>query len=648
MSDSPSSSGVCPRCGRQLPALDPQLCPACLAAVAAGQLEDPPEPASDDGHRGLSDYCLEEEIGRGGMGVVWRARQLSLNRVVAVKLLVGGPLADAKVRQRFRNEAQAAAGLRHPSIVTIYEVAADADPPYFSMALIEGSNLSVRLGEAQPTIQQAVQWMIEVADAVAHAHSRGIVHRDLKPANILIDRQDRPHLSDFGLAKALDPDLDLTLTGQVLGSVNYMAPEQAAGRSADVTSAADIYALGAVLYQLLTGRPPFLAESFGEVLRQVLNEDPIPPRRLNASVPRDLETICLRCLQKEPHRRYHSAQELADDLQRFRDKKPILARPATHVERTLKWIQRNRVVSALTALLIVAFVMTAWELHRAEDYLGRAQRVNFKYIESADRRAQQDAESRLHLGHVDETVKILAQLLHDNPTNDFVRARLFSVLSTKTFPWPATPPLVHEAEVDHGAFTPDGRFVITTTRDGFLHIWNSETAVRQAFLPHDGSRGRFALSSDGTALATLSTNGGARVWDVPDGKLRFEVRHAGPPLKSRHSENRPDVTTAVIADIDFSSDGKLLASAGSDGCVCLWRVSDGKLQGRLAHAEPQNLVRFGPDGNHIVTAGATKCIVWERSANDPKLPASRTLVPNRRLDHGRSCMSSLPPVRRST
>jgi serine/threonine protein kinase len=284
--------------------------------------------------RYFGDYELLEEIARGGMGVVYRARQPSLGRIVALKMILAGQFASKQIIQRFRGEVTAAALLQHPNIVAIHDVGIHEDQHYFSMDYVEGQNLSQLVGNRPLPPAKAARYVKLIAEAIHFAHEQGILHRDLKPSNVLVDASDQPRITDFGLAKRLDGDSSLTATGQMLGSPNFMPPEQASSQRGKVGRHSDVYGLGAILYHLLTARPPFQAESFESVIHQLLNAEPVSPRLLNSSVPPDLETICLKCLQKEPSRRYQSAQELADELGRFLRHEPIHARPVTLAERT--------------------------------------------------------------------------------------------------------------------------------------------------------------------------------------------------------------------------------------------------------------------------------------------------------------------------
>jgi WD40 repeat protein/predicted Ser/Thr protein kinase len=326
----------------------------------------------------FGDYELLEEIGRGGMGVVYKARQRSLDRIVALKMILAGAWASDEEMRRFQAEAQAAAALRHPGVVPIYEIGEFAGCHFFSMAFIEGRSLAEELADGPLPPREAAELTRRLAEAVAHAHGHGIIHRDLKPGNVLIDREGRPHITDFGLAKHLQGDAGLTASNQVLGTPSYMPPEQAAGKGRDVGPASDVYALGAVLYALLTGRPPFQADNPVDTILQVLSQDPVPPRQLNAAIPADLETICLKCLEKERSRRYPQAQGLLDDLQRFLEDRPVRARPLGWWGHAWRWSRRNKATAlalgALSGAAVVIAVVSTIAYFRVDSALQSSER----------------------------------------------------------------------------------------------------------------------------------------------------------------------------------------------------------------------------------------------------------------------------------
>ena len=348
----------CPRCGQPKPPDAPAgHCPKCLVQLALEAVAAPTVvPANEAGSRSANvqspppartrvqyfgDYELIEEIARGGMGVVWKARQASLNRVVAIKMILAGKFAGESEVRRFHTEAEAAANLQHPNIVAIHEIGEFDGQHYFSMDYIEGQNLAERVGDCPMPATQAAALVKKIAEAVHYAHQRGTLHRDLKPSNVLIDAEGQPRITDFGLAKQLSRDTGLTQTGAVLGTPAYMPPEQAAGRNEQVGPASDVYSMGAMLYHLMTGRAPFVAETPAATLRKAMEDDPMAPSKLNPQTPPDLETICLKCLEKRPDRRYHSARELAEELGRFLNHEPILARPASAWRKTWSWSQRH-------------------------------------------------------------------------------------------------------------------------------------------------------------------------------------------------------------------------------------------------------------------------------------------------------------------
>jgi tetratricopeptide (TPR) repeat protein len=357
---------VCGACPELLPAVHERWRQICRARAELDSLFPvwphgipPTMPPEELPLPQVPGYDVDAVLGHGGMGVVFRARHLRLGRLVALKMTLAGSYAGPHERERFRREAEAIAALRHANIVQVYDVGDWAGRPYFTMELIDGGSLAQRLTGAPQPARQSAALLATLAEAMHAAHQGGIVHRDVKPANILFTPDGAPKVTDFGLARRLEGGAGLTLSGVPLGTPSYMAPEQARGQSRAVGPGVDVYALGAILYELLTGRPPFRAETPGETVQQVIDQEPVPPARLNARVPRDLETVCLKCLQKEPHRRYASAAALADDLRRFGEGRPIQARPLGLAARSWRWGRRNPAAAALmaTALALVGLAI---------------------------------------------------------------------------------------------------------------------------------------------------------------------------------------------------------------------------------------------------------------------------------------------------
>jgi len=388
-----SATRLCPKCGSEIPADAPEGgCPGCLLESGLGLLPDAPVPA---GHHGssdenvqtndtnaaphskkaehlvemlgeLGDYELVEEVGRGGQGVVFRARQKSLNRTVALKVISLGQWASKAHVKRFRREAEAAASLDHPSIVPIYEVGERDGSCYFSMKFVEGGQLDEVSRRTPMSIRHAAELIAKVARTVHYAHEHGILHRDIKPGNILLDDKGEPHLTDFGLARLVEAESTITRTLEVLGTPSYMAPEQAAGNNTQLTSATDVYGLGAVFYQLLTGQPPFAGGTTYETIKLLLDTEPRQPRLLNPKIDRDLSTICLKCLEKHPERRYSSALALAEDLECWLKHEPIQARRTGLFARGKKWVQRNPSSALLAASLVALAAAAGWIIWKSE------------------------------------------------------------------------------------------------------------------------------------------------------------------------------------------------------------------------------------------------------------------------------------------
>src|SRR5437773_2745690 len=374
---------ICRNCGAKIFSDAPEgLCTGCVLEAAIGVSPDAVAGGGDPGYADnpafkktarvvellgeLGDYELLEEVGRGGQGVVFRARQKSLNRIVALKVIRLGQWASKAHLKRFRLEAEAAARLEHPGIVPIHEVGERDGSCYFSMKFVEGGQLDEVVKRTPTSTRQAAELIANVAHTVHYAHEHGILHRDIKPGNILLDAKGEPHLTDFGLARLVESESTVTRTLEVLGTPSYMAPEQAVGNNAAIGSVTDVYGLGAVLYQLLTGQPPFAGGTTYETIKLLLDTEPRPPRLLNPKIDRDLSTICLKCLEKDPKRRYSSALALAEDLERWLRHEPIRARHTGIFARGRKWLQRNPTSALLAASLIALAAAAGWIVWKSE------------------------------------------------------------------------------------------------------------------------------------------------------------------------------------------------------------------------------------------------------------------------------------------
>jgi WD40 repeat protein/serine/threonine protein kinase len=552
----------------------------------------------------IAGYLTLRELGRGGMGVVYMARQVGLNRLVALKMILAGSHAGEDDLVRFRTEAEAVAGLRHPNIVQIYDISEQRGLPYFSLEFVEGGSLESRLDGTPWDAPRSAELVETLARAVHAAHERGIIHRDLKPGNVLLTAEGTPKITDFGLAKRLaspgqvaspgrQPGEAITRTGSIMGTPSYMAPEQAGGNKT-ITPGADVYALGAILYELLTGRPPFKGATPLDTVVQVLRQEPVPPAQLNSKVPRDLETVCLKCLQKEPATRYHSALELADDLRRFRNREPIHARPVGRVEKVSRWCRRNPVVAGLTAAVALALVagavMSTFFALKAEHRARQAARR--LYI--ADLRLVQQAWEQGDVGRARE--------LLDRERGDL---RGFEWYYWDRLCRAGLPALRgHLWQITAVAFSPDGRHLASAGVDETVKIWDlDEGRVMHSLEEHADTVHGLAFSPDGSLLASASADMTVKVWDPAAGHVRQTL--TGP--------------TAPVRAVAFSQDGRRLAAAGEDRIVRVWSVSGYELIATLRHQDWVLGVAFSPDGSRLASAGRNKTIrIWDLSTKTVK------------------------------
>ncbi|MCM2371887.1 WD40 domain-containing protein [Aporhodopirellula aestuarii] len=599
----------------------------------------------------FGDYQLIEEIARGGMGVVYKARQVNLNRVVALKMILAGQLASKQDVLRFYQEAEAAANLNHPGIVPIFEVGQHEGQHFFSMGFVDGHSLAKRVGEGPLQPRDAAELLLKVAEAVEFAHRRGVVHRDLKPANILLDANDEPLVTDFGLAKKTEADSELTSTGQILGTPGYMPPEQAAGATEKIGPLADVYSLGAILYCVLTGRPPFQAANVLDTLMQVLEQEPVAPRQLNPQVPRDLETICLKCLQKDQQRRYESAQALADDLGRWLENKPILARPVGRAERTVKLVRRHPVVAGLSLAVVLALVSgivvssifairakqsadleriargdaeAKRQLAESNEQLAVREGQRAERNAVAERQARQVAQRNLYLADMRLAQEAwqtgyllrLRELLDRHvpqPGQADLRGWEWWLMNTA---WQRL-----SLVLDGGrwcaavAWSPDDRFLATgnvsPSYGAHVQIWDAATGQRVHELA-TGTVGVFGIawSPDGERLATAVSDGSVILWQASDGvELRRWQAHRGPSSVRNWFP---------CMSVDWHPEGGQIASAGRDGMVRIWNPETGaQIHEFTGHSSDVNCIAWSPDGRQLASGGRDHSVrIWDLSVLD--------------------------------
>jgi WD40 repeat protein/serine/threonine protein kinase len=621
----------------------------------------------------VAGYEILGELGRGGMGVVFRARNLSLNRIVALKMVLSGELASAVELARFKSEAEAAAQLQHPNIVQIYEFgetkSGDGSPlPFFALEYVSGGSLADRLDGTPQPARLSAALIEDLARAMHYAHTQGVIHRDLKPANVLLQFADgkapitsddttaydlqsiTAKITDFGLAKRMDSSTGQTQSGAILGTPQYMAPEQAAGKSKRVGPGTDIYALGAILYELITGRPPFQGETPLETILQVTRDEPVAPRLLNPGVPHDLETITLKCLQKDPGRRYDTAQALAEDLARFLDDQPITARPAGPVERSRAWMRRHPTATALLAVTLVAAVSLLALAYQSHHELAEA----FSQV----RKQRDKAERRL----VDVTVANGARRTDDG---DFIMAlpwyvealRLDSADPAKAAvhrmrlaaALAPCPPLVaawsHAGKVTDVAFRPDNGAAASSCECGTVCIWDPAHPDQPARrFEHLDPVTRIFYRPDGQRLLIIGGKT-AHIWDPAGGPdLPVNLVHPGNVTGAAWTPDSRRIVTACADGVarvwgaktgqptgtEFRQDGGVtaiavshdvnrVATGGMNGTARVWDLVTGKQTSpSIATGNPVAFVSIGPQGQEVLTGAGPTAQLWDANTGEEK------------------------------
>jgi WD40 repeat protein len=626
-------------------------------------------------------YEVLGELGHGGMGVVYQARQLRLKRLVALKMLRPGPGIRLELLARFRAEAEAVARLQHPHIVQIFEVGEHQGLPYLALELVPGGSLAQRLrGTPLPT-DPAARLVELLARAVQHAHEQGVIHRDLKPANILLQKAETPvsavssliphpssllpKIADFGLAKLLEEDSGQTQSGAILGTPSYMAPEQAEGRPSQITPTADVYALGAILYELLVGRPPFWGASPLGTLEQVRSQEPVPPSRLQPRLPRDLETICLKCLHKDPARRYASAAVLAEDLRRFQAHEPIHARRVSQVERLRRWGRRNPAVAVLAAAVFVSLLLgsavSALLALRATENAARADReadAARHHADRADRQAKAAQENAVRADREAAAARNSENLLRQEKevsdrryyaseirlaSLDWVSGEMAAVrqrlraleprrageLDQRGFEWyylqrlcqlPLRTLRGHKGGVLAVAYSPDGRHIASADENGRLKIWNGATGQELLTLTgHTNGVTGLAYGPGGRRLASVSWDGTMRVWDASTGHQVFTVRCDTPEL------SRLKNGLSRFNGVAISRDGRQVAAGAEFGNARVWDAGTGQeLLTLRGHSANVVSVAYSPDVRRLAAATGLELKVWD-AATGKEIWAGRSV-----------------------